>query len=465
MENGNNLTAQEATEQALLYAYPLLAFQKEYTSLAPRIGVNNLGHARQLATSQSRSTVKPNADTIYSTALYDISNDDLQIDIPALPATQYALFSFHDLYGNNFAVVGPGNLTEAQTLYLTHNAATHQAHEPHGKRISSPTTFGLLMIRWLVRDDNLQTIHFLQNSTAVRPSPRQAQAYYNDLRANPSLESIDRSKDTRSPANGALRLLCQVGDVNTPGHLANATVQEALHSSAFCADNSTLPADDIEASDRNVRAKFMSAGQASLKEQNNGWSVIQPNLAGKFGDNYGLRAQISMTGYLMLQASAALYPSWSRSSNSTGPPLQGEILELGARESYIYTFSSKPPLDKLGFWSLTVYDADGYLIDNPRNVSSIGDRSDITYSSGTLVYGPTSSAELDGQFQLLVQPADVTPPANWTSNWLPAPSGGGRFTALLRFYNATDELQDGRWQFPVVSKQQCMVDSGDCAGL
>ena len=137
--------------------------------------------------------------------------------------------------------------------------------------------------------------------------------------------------------------------------------------------------------------------------------------------------------------------------------LEGELLTLGADESYIYTFSGKPPLRGLGFWSLTVYDGDGYLIPNPRNASSLGDRSNITYPSGDAVYGSDSDTEQDGEFQLLIQPADVSPPANWTGNWLPGPIGGGNMTSLLRFYDAVDDLLDGTYRYPVVTKQQAVV--------
>jgi hypothetical protein len=112
-----------------------------------------------------------------------------------------------------------------------------------------------------------------------------------------------------------------------------------------------------------------------------------------------------------------------------------------------------------------VYDAEGYLIANPRNVSSLGDRSDITDPSGGLVYGPASSAGQGEAFQLLVQPADVTPPANWTDKWLPEPDGGGNMSALLRFDNAAGELLDGRYQSPVVSKQSCLVDNNTRTSL
>jgi len=457
MQDGHNLNPQAATERALLYAYPLLAFQEKYTSLVPKIGVNCLGHMLRLATSQARSTVKPNADTVYSTALYDISQHSLQIDLPAVPADQYALFSFHDLYGNNFAVIGQEDLTNATSFILTHEAASQTFAGSQVKRVISPTTFGTVLVRWLFKDGNLDTIHSLQNATTMKATPLQTQAQANNARDNPMLTSIDWSDSSPSPPQNALRLLCQVGAVNTPGCLAGATVQEILQLSGFRAHKYTLSKVDIEAADRNVLAELKSAGQNALEQRNNGWSVIQNDIAGDFSDNYGLRAQIAFTGYLMLQAPAALYPSWS--GNGSGLPLEGQLLELGAHDSYVYTFSGRPPLGKLGFWSLTVYDADGYLIHNPRNVSSLGDRSNITYPSGDLIYGPASSAERDEAFQLLVQPADIPPPANWMSNWLPGPSGGGNMTALLRFYNATEELLDGRYQFPTVSKQSCIIQN------
>jgi hypothetical protein len=73
------------------------------------------------------------------------------------------------------------------------------------------------------------------------------------------------------------------------------------------------------------------------------------------------------------------------------------------------------------------------------------------------VYGSDSDVEQDGAFQLLIQAADVSPPANWTSNWLPGPSGGGNMTSLLRFFNAADELLSGTYQYPVVTKQHALV--------
>lgn len=91
----------------------------------------------------------------------------------------------------------------------------------------------------------------------------------------------------------------------------------------------------------------------------------------------------------------------------------------------------------------------------------MGDRSGIRYPNGRLVYGGNSTSDGD-EFQILVQAADKIPPANWTSNWLPAPSGGGSMSALLRFYEAKDDLLNGSYVYPKVTKQAAIVgNEGD----
>ncbi|KAI7093225.1 hypothetical protein KC352_g39946, partial [Hortaea werneckii] len=110
-----------------------------------------------------------------------------------------------------------------------------------------------------------------------------------------------------------------------------------------------------------------------------------------------------------------------------------------------------------GFWSITGYEGD-YLIPNPQNVYALGDRSNITYPDGSRVYSSgaqnrSNYSMSNAQFQILVQPADVAPPANWSSNWLPGPVGGGDMSALLRWYSAQESLVNGSYAYPVVTRQ------------
>lgn len=457
MQDQNTMTAQSATELALIYAYPLLAYQKAFSSLSPLIGVNHFGHSRQLATSTNRYVVKPNVDTLYSTSIFDVSNQDVIVKLPAIPEDQYALLSFHSLYGDNFAIVDRQHLDHTKAFRLsnqqddsTRAAAYHnQAHDAFGEGlISSPTTFGFVMVRWLVKRDNLSVVHSLQNSTTI-----EVLSGTNDgkLLGSPTIDKVEWSNSNVSPAEDALRLLCQVGAGNRPKPVKeNLTIEEVMEKTGLFGGIKTTSI-DLDVANSNALAYAKTAGQEATRHLNNGWSAVKANLTGVFGPDHGLRMEIASTGYLMLRAPYALYPSWT--NGTAARPMEGLRLELGPNECYIYTFSGKPKLHGLGFWSLTAYDADGYLVDNSRNVYSLGDRSDIRYSSGEPVYGSESNAEQDAPFQLLIQPADVTPPSNWTDNWLPGPKGGGKITALLRWYNADESLMDGSYQYPVVTKQ------------
>jgi Protein of unknown function (DUF1254) len=89
-------TEQNATAFALLYGYPLLAFEKLAPSILDLVGVNKIVHARVLATAANRTVVKPNVDTLYSTMIFDLSQANVVITVPDIPADQFHLFSYYD---------------------------------------------------------------------------------------------------------------------------------------------------------------------------------------------------------------------------------------------------------------------------------------------------------------------------------------------------------------------------------
>ena len=134
-----------------------------------------------------------------------------------------------------------------------------------------------------------------------------------------------------------------------------------------------------------------------------GWQAFIPQISGNFGSDFAARAFIAETGLAQLTTDVVLYPE-------IGIGSKGSILNVGPNEAAIFTFSRKPPVR--AFWSLTAYGPDSFLIPNPLNVYALGDRSNMTYSDGTPVY---DSDGRDGEFQILIQPADVIPPKNWTN--------------------------------------------------
>ena len=85
------------------------------------------------------------------------------------------------------------------------------------------------------------------------------------------------------------------------------------------------------------------------------------------------------------------------------------------------------------FWSLTMYDAAGYLVANPEHRYAIG--SDH----------PPLRRERDGSIVVALQ---RTRPADPRANWLPTPAGGFRLS--LRLYWPRPRALNGRWQPPPI---------------
>jgi hypothetical protein len=91
-----------------------------------------------------------------------------------------------------------------------------------------------------------------------------------------------------------------------------------------------------------------------------------------------------------------------------------------------------PPVD--AFWSLTMYDAhEFYLVDNPINRYSIGDR------TPGLKYGE------DGSLTLFLQ--KDFPGPDKESNWLPTPQTGN-FRPIMRMYQPKQPILEGSYHLP-----------------
>lgn len=460
----NAASSQNATSSALLYAYPLLAWEQLAGSVLDQTdAVNSFHHATELQTADSHAVVTPNVDTLYSVMIFDLSRSDLVLTIPKIPASQFALFSCYDPYGNNFANIGPDNSdTHGEYRFTRRSDPT----TPYGYdadksdpqylkgTITSPTTYGALFVRWLVNATNLNSIHTYQNATSIRSVPRP------DTSTLPTLASLLQGVGNASTvAAHVLDLLAKYGAVDGPEVPTDSGILESNMKLAGISEGVYTPVEGVNLTEANttaLTAALVGASGAQI-DLGNGWKVLNPSETGDYGTKYDVRTAVAVSAYELLKSPKAIYPSWSDGS-TRGSLVGSGGLDVGANESYLYTFSRPPPLGRLGFWSLTAYHNE-YLIPNDRGVYSIGDRSGITYPGGQPLYGENSTSD-SGEFQILIQPADVIPPANWTSNWLPAPSGGGSMSALLRFYEARDDLLNGTYVYPKVTKQAAIVGHG-----
>jgi hypothetical protein len=132
-----------------------------------------------------------------------------------------------------------------------------------------------------------------------------------------------------------------------------------------------------------------------------------------------------MVGLVANDPEEAMYINISL--DSVGAPLKGV-------DQYECRFENEDPLPLVhegGFWSLTMYDMDFNLVDNPIDRYSVGDRSNL-------------QADADGSITLYVSAG--SPGAEKESNWLPAPDA--EFNMLMRIYWPEESVLDGTWEPP-----------------
>ena len=96
-------------------------------------------------------------------------------------------------------------------------------------------------------------------------------------------------------------------------------------------------------------------------------------------------------------------------------------------------FSSLPPVNEGGFWSITAYGDDDYLIDNPINRYNVTDRSGYNLNAdGTLDVTLSAADPQDGSF------------------WLP--TGNKGFHLFMRLYQPDLKALDS-WTPPTITKK------------
>jgi hypothetical protein len=172
--------------------------------------------------------------------------------------------------------------------------------------------------------------------------------------------------------------------------------------------------------------KLMLDKVSSLARVANGWSMNTDTM-GVYGNYYLKRAIVAMVGLGANQVEDAIYPL--NVSDADGKPVMAE-------NKYVlrFTKAEMPPVD--AFWSLTMYDAEGFQVANPINRFAIGDRD-------ALKFGP------DGSLELYIQHENPGPERE--SNWLPAPKSGA-LGLTMRLYAPRQEALDGRWNPPAIRR-------------
>ncbi|MCB0864210.1 MAG: DUF1254 domain-containing protein [Solirubrobacterales bacterium] len=414
-----------ASEAAYLYGNPAVL-----TKLTvQRWGANILIGVGRLATPESRTVVSPNNDTLYSVANIDLSAGPMIIDAPATGG-RYSVVQLMDAYTNSFAYIGSGSSRDsAQTVALV--PPGWQGDIPGAQIVHSPTNLVWYLGRTLVDgESDLTAATDLMKQYALTPlagwsnGVRRKEAVFNTSAPQQPVVApqgpaffdamSQRLASDPPPAEDACAVQAfaraGISAGATPSANADPLVQAALTAA-------------WQAGDRLVDKAYEKT-QAESRRKHDGWSFSRRD-AGDFGLDYAYRATVASAGLASNIRSEAFYPQ--AHVDSDGKPLKGS-------RDYVVKFAAGQLPPVRAFWSMTMYDSEHWLVDNPINRYAVGDRTD------GLIYGKGGS--------LKIYISHDAPAGNKAANWLPSPEGS--FQLNLRLYEPQPSAYSGAWEPPKV---------------
>ena len=166
---------------------------------------------------------------------------------------------------------------------------------------------------------------------------------------------------------------------------------------------------------------------ATIARVANGWSMNTDTM-GVYGNYYLKRAIVAQVGLGANLPEDAIYPL--NLCDDTGTPLDGS-------NKYTIHFDkgAAPPVN--AFWSVTLYDSDGFQVGNSLNRFAVSSWMPFKYNP-------------DGSLDLYFQ--NESPGEDKEANWLPAPKGP--FNLTMRLYGPKSDALTGKWNPPPVFRNQ-----------
>ena len=415
--------------QAYIYGYPLLAVQRVQSLLGPLNTMNlNTSFANADAAPFWKAIgggARPNVNVLYSLASLDLSNGPVVLSIPNM-GDRYYSFQLTDPYinvdnyissnptaSNPIGGQGPGsyaitwignNVDVPGTTKVLVNYSSELMLGRVEASVATQQAVVDLMKQW-----TLTPTGDTSTNNAVLPS-----AYLSPISVlNAMSLAITQNPPYPSSQDAAiLDRMAKIGVGPDPSDPTTALqVQDTLGPiSQLAAAISTQIAAIVLPVVTDLTQKLSAI-------QHHGWAVTKSNI-GDYGTDYTYRAGVALVGLVANTPDQALYYPGLLDSN---------YLPLKGFRSYVihYAPGQAPPIDDGGFWSLTVYNADGTLVTTTQpNV----------YSNGPVITKP------DGSIDVILSQTD---PGDPTSNWLQTPAGD--FSVYLRIYAPGQTAADGTW--------------------
>jgi hypothetical protein len=426
---------------AYLYFYSLVTMdltRQQLTNVAKTEGIsapmNAFANVPAYPTADMKVVVRPNFDTLYSSAWLDLTKEPVIVSVPDTHG-RYYLLPMLDMWTDVFA--SPGwRTTGTQAGDFAVVPPGWSGSLPAGViRIDAPTPYVWIIGRTKTDGPaDYDAVHAIQAGLKVTPVSRWGKP------AEPVVGTVNPGVDMKTPPKiqvdtmPAGKFFATAAEILKlqPPHITDQPILAQMKRIGIERGRSF----DIDRVEPAIRAGLETAPQdalklmawkvASLARVVNYWSMNTDTM-GVYGNYYLKRAIVTQLGLGANLPEDAIYPI--NLADETGKPLDGG-------SAYVLHFDrdATPPVN--AFWSITLYDSDGYQVANSLNRFAVSSWMPFKYDT-------------DGSLDLYFQ--NASPGADKEANWLPAPKGV--FNLTMRLYAPKSDALTGKWNPPPVMKQ------------
>jgi hypothetical protein len=436
----------EIARDVYVYAYPIVTMDvsmhqsmnvPDAKTIPLRAPINQFAHARTYPRAEDRDVVRYNFDTLYSPAWLDLSPEPIILSVPDTNG-RYYLLPMLDMWTDVFSVVGSRTTgTKAADFALV--GPGWNGPLPDGMvKIVAPTSIIWILGRTQTNGHaDYENVHKIQDGYKLTPLSQWGKNY-----APPANTPTDPAIDNKTPP---LVQVNKMDGVEVLSRLADLIAKQPPHANDYpilfrMRQIGLQPGKPFEASKldpalvktinaaaKDALADLEQSGKsgAGIGLHVNGW-FYQTSTVGTYGTAYKLRAMAALIGLGVNLPEDAVYPA--SFVDFDGKPYSGA-------NRYVLHFDKDKLPPASAFWSVTLYDKDGFQAPNALNRFALGDRDKLKFNA-------------DGSLDIFIQNAGPGPDKE--SNWLPAPAG--EFNLAMRLYSPRREALDGSWTPPPVKR-------------
>jgi hypothetical protein len=433
--------ARDIAATAYLYFYPLISMeltrlQATNIEAGKEIGkgpMNAFSHVAAYPPGDFKVVVRSNFDTLYSSGWVDLTHEPVVVSVPDTNG-RYYLLPMLDMWTDVFASPGWRTTgTQAANFVLVPPRWTGSLPADL-TRIDAPTP-----IVWIIgrtKTDgpaDYEAVHRIQSGYKLTPLSQWGKT------PSPPVAKIDPSVDMKTPPKTQIDTMA--GDKYFtlaaellkmyPPHITDQPIIALLKKIGFEPGKSlqfgNLPP-AVQQAMKNAPAQAQQLMQTYLPKMApvaNGWQM-NVSTVGVYGNFYLKRAIIAQYGLGANLTEDAIYPA--NLADADGKPLNG-----ANRYTLHFDKASMPPVQ--AFWSITLYDSDGFQVPNALDRFALSSWMPLKKNA-------------DGSIDLYFQ--HDSPGKDLESNWLPAPSGD--FNLCMRLYAPASSVINGEWNPPPVKR-------------